>query len=508
MATLTGVEIFAPGHWYPGNGPKEGVKFSKEFVQKLLKNTKNLLIKQLINPILKIGHTSERVADGNSKGIPLFGRAENFRLKGNKIIADFVGIPDLLLKAFKQKRLTNVSVEIRKNKKWGMFIDAIALLGTDSPAVKSLKDLKTFLSTGTQADILDFAVMSWDETENQWRARIRNPEDFREDTFRTKDLEGIQGIQIIVGRLKPDNVQRGADPESMVVQAYRFDKKNWTKESAEDWMTENNDFSVSNEDKEIVFEFSEPSFLNDFFQQPVNKDIIDMGEEKKNTGITPEKYAEVLKEASDWQMKFSTAEKEISELKEEIKSIKEAGAQNEKDEIVAELSAKKTELETLTASHEELKKELKMKDAELVKFAEKEKEILFASKKMQVVEPYKSDVEEGILPPAMLKEIEKHLDEQQGDFSADKELTISAALTRRIGQAYADKLPLGEQGEDDPSGEGDQPMKFANVTEQIDFEIAKLRAKNSGISYEQAIEMLFKMKPKLEKQYAEFSMSA
>ena len=39
-----------------------------------------------------------------------------------------------------------------------------------------------------------------DETEDYWRARQRDPEDFRQETFRTYEIAA--GIKLIIGRLK------------------------------------------------------------------------------------------------------------------------------------------------------------------------------------------------------------------------------------------------------------------------------------------------------------------
>ncbi|MCL5105428.1 MAG: DNA adenine methylase, partial [Armatimonadetes bacterium] len=84
----------------------------------------------------------------------------------------------------------------------------------------------------------------WDDTENEIRYRVRNPEDFEPDSFRHKALEGVDGVSIIIARLKKEHVPDGHDPKSMVVQAYRFGKQTeanpdgWTLEKAKDWIAE------------------------------------------------------------------------------------------------------------------------------------------------------------------------------------------------------------------------------------------------------------------------------
>lgn len=82
----------------------------------------------------------------------------------------------------------------------------------------------------------------WDETENEIRFRMRDPDQFEPDSFRTKTLDGVDGVAIIVGRLKKESVPQGHDPRAMVLQAYRFAKQTeqnpegWTIEKAKEWI--------------------------------------------------------------------------------------------------------------------------------------------------------------------------------------------------------------------------------------------------------------------------------
>ncbi|MCE5314017.1 MAG: DNA adenine methylase [Armatimonadota bacterium] len=84
----------------------------------------------------------------------------------------------------------------------------------------------------------------WDETENEIRYRVRDPKEFEPDSFRRKDLDGVDGVSIIIGKLKEEFVPDGSDPNSMVAQAYRFAKQTgdnpdgWTIDKAKDWIAE------------------------------------------------------------------------------------------------------------------------------------------------------------------------------------------------------------------------------------------------------------------------------
>lgn len=84
----------------------------------------------------------------------------------------------------------------------------------------------------------------WDETENEIRYRVREPEGFEPDSFKRKALVGVDGVAIIIGRPKKEYVPDGHDPQAMILQAYRFAKKSesnpdgWTMEKAREWIKE------------------------------------------------------------------------------------------------------------------------------------------------------------------------------------------------------------------------------------------------------------------------------
>ena len=84
----------------------------------------------------------------------------------------------------------------------------------------------------------------WEETASEIRYRVRPPEHFRPDTFRRKKLKGVEGVSILIAKLKPEHVPEGKDAESMVIQAFRFARKTdenpdgWTMERAKKWIDE------------------------------------------------------------------------------------------------------------------------------------------------------------------------------------------------------------------------------------------------------------------------------
>jgi len=98
--------------------------------------------------------------------------------------------------------------------------------------------------------------MPWEQTENEIRQRVRNPNDFRGDTFRRKKLAAsavrkvkvnftitdamAKGVAMILGKLKKDKVPEGHDADAMVLQSMRWVRKTddhdgWTLAQAKKW---------------------------------------------------------------------------------------------------------------------------------------------------------------------------------------------------------------------------------------------------------------------------------
>lgn len=101
--------------------------------------------------------------------------------------------------------------------------------------------------------------MPWEVVGHEIRHRVRNPDDFRPDTFRTKAMEGVSGegitdlmaqnVYMVLGKLKESIAkEEGHDPNSMVLQSVRFRTEieqngewkptGWTLEKAKKWWKE------------------------------------------------------------------------------------------------------------------------------------------------------------------------------------------------------------------------------------------------------------------------------
>lgn len=129
--TIRGVEIFAAG-------THNGRTYTTADLVDIIDGTK----RAGIEPPLKDGHHKD-------KGAPALGWVENLRLVGNKILADFVDLHEMVYTAIKERRYDKVSAEIYVNlplpdgKTTVKYaLRAVALLGAEIPVVKELKPLR------------------------------------------------------------------------------------------------------------------------------------------------------------------------------------------------------------------------------------------------------------------------------------------------------------------------------------------------------------------------------
>jgi hypothetical protein len=73
----------------------------------------------------------------------------------------------------------------------------------------------------------------FDIQDTQIRYRVADPSLFKDNSFITKQIEGIKGLSFILGKKK--------DSDSLSLQAYRFDKANWNLDRAKKWVKKHQD---------------------------------------------------------------------------------------------------------------------------------------------------------------------------------------------------------------------------------------------------------------------------
>jgi hypothetical protein len=141
MAELKNAEIFTTGS-HPGNGPGAKRTWTETDLDGIVSVFD--VAQQAGRVPLKFGHNEEQaVTDGQ----PALGWVSRVWRQGNKLMANFVDMPSVVLDAIKRGLYKFVSVELLTNAKQGdatfpYMLDAVALLGADPPAVSNLADLQ------------------------------------------------------------------------------------------------------------------------------------------------------------------------------------------------------------------------------------------------------------------------------------------------------------------------------------------------------------------------------
>lgn len=116
-------------------------------------------------PPLKDGHCTD------TPGMPSLGWLKNLRRIGNKLVADFMDVPEIVYDAIKSRRYDRVSAEIYHNYKkqdgtiFSRAVKALSLLGADIPAVKDLRPLREIVheDEGREFKVydLEFQFVEW-----------------------------------------------------------------------------------------------------------------------------------------------------------------------------------------------------------------------------------------------------------------------------------------------------------------------------------------------------------
>lgn len=148
-------EIFAAGTW-------NGFPFTVNDLKKMAASFKQL--SEYLQVPLKLGHNDEQaVTDGQ----PALGWVTDMYVDENKqpakLIAQFEDIPDLVYNAFQKKLYRNVSIELaydveHKGTFYDYVVTAVALLGSDLPAVNVLNDLASYMSRSRNHDRSGYAA--------------------------------------------------------------------------------------------------------------------------------------------------------------------------------------------------------------------------------------------------------------------------------------------------------------------------------------------------------------
>ncbi len=184
--TIKGVEIFATGTW-------NGHMIKVDDLVQMARNQQTLASKLRIP--LKFGHNEEQAM---TDGQPALGWVTRLRIIGNKLLADFEDVPEIVFQAIKSGRYDRVSSEVMFGVKLGeeeigSVLIGVALLGADLPAVSDLEGLSKLVASLQilPGEAAVFSFSAGDEVsklEDQEGAKPKQEDDDMKD-----ELEKLQG---------------------------------------------------------------------------------------------------------------------------------------------------------------------------------------------------------------------------------------------------------------------------------------------------------------------------
>lgn len=196
--TITGVEVMRVGTWQGQGCPAGGCKITSEHLADMVKAHKATSDKLQI-PV-KLGHNKEQPLT-KADGLPSAGWVHNLRLRGETLVADFKEVPGKIADLIRAGAYKQRSAELRENMaidgtKYPHVLTAVALLGSQIPAVDSLDDIK---ATYGRAE-LDFL----DEEGAGYSVFAAGDDDAKPDEFEPAQIDSMIDafMDKIAGRIK------------------------------------------------------------------------------------------------------------------------------------------------------------------------------------------------------------------------------------------------------------------------------------------------------------------
>lgn len=130
-------------------GTFNGQTYTEDDLGKIAANFQTL--KDKVQPPLKLGHASQKFL--KDEGMPAAGWVEDVRQENGTLVADIANIPHRVYQLLTDKAYNRPSAEIYTNfkdedgKEYGPTLSAIALLGADPPAIKTLPAIEALFKT-------------------------------------------------------------------------------------------------------------------------------------------------------------------------------------------------------------------------------------------------------------------------------------------------------------------------------------------------------------------------
>jgi hypothetical protein len=202
---IDGVEIFAVGRW-KGN---KTVDVTPADLDAMVNSFNELnAVTEGFRPPLKLGHTEQQKFWGGKSGMPALGFVEKIWRVGDKILANFIDMPDALIDMVKRRLYNTVSIEMYSSiehagRKFSNVLSAVALLGAELPAVKGLQELSAVLFEGAAPELkLEFSEKISMFTQEQVDSLIKAAVDKAVAEFQAKQADALKALNAEVADLK------------------------------------------------------------------------------------------------------------------------------------------------------------------------------------------------------------------------------------------------------------------------------------------------------------------
>lgn len=152
---------------------------------------------------------------------------------------------------------------------------------------------------------------------------------------------------------------------------------------------------------------------------------------------------------------------------------------------------------------EKLKKESKEKDEELEKYKQAALLNKFTEQKEKILAPYKKEVEDKKLMPALFDKVAACLESQKENFTEDSNLAIDPDLVHEIAKAYKEVVPDGNEAEGGGSYSGSNDHSLA--PDEVYEREVKIAMGQNKMQYKEAAEFVALTKPEVLQAYTDWT---
>ncbi|MDD4985108.1 MAG: phage protease [Dehalococcoidales bacterium] len=152
---INGVEIMATGTWQGANGE---ARITEKDLENMVSAFADLTGNKNLNyePPVKLGHTEKQKLI-QEDGLPAAGWIKSVKKVGGKLVADLKDVPKKIAELMQAGAYKKRSAEFYRNyeiggRKYPIVLKALALLGADIPAVKTISDIKALYTSEALMD--------------------------------------------------------------------------------------------------------------------------------------------------------------------------------------------------------------------------------------------------------------------------------------------------------------------------------------------------------------------